>query len=67
MVWLAPKDTPAEACEAFNKILVEISSDPEFISAIETKLNSIVNDTHTLEDSITLAKEYKDTLAPYVK
>ena len=67
MVWLAPKGTPAEACEAFNQILTEISTDPEFISDFETKLNSVVNDTHSIEESIQLAQEYKDTLAPYVK
>lgn len=67
MVWLAPKGTPAEACEAFNAILADISTDPDFINDIETKLNAVVNDTYSIKESKELAKEYKDTLAPYVK
>lgn len=67
VVWLAPKGTPAEVCEAFNQILKEISEDPAFVSDAETKLNSLVSTVYSVEDSLEMAKEYKDSLAPYVK
>lgn len=67
MIWMAPKGTPAEVCEAFNQILTEIYADEAFINDYETKLNSVITESHSIEESIQLAQEYKETLAPYVK
>lgn len=67
VVWLAPKGTPTEVCQAFCQILDEISQDPDYINDVETKLNSLVSTIYSVEDSIELAKEYKEALAPYVK
>lgn len=67
MVWMAPKGTPAEACEAFNQILTEIFANPDFINDMAAKLNSVPNNCHSIEESITMSQAYKDTLAPYVK
>lgn len=67
IVWLAPKGTPDEACQAFNQIITEISNDENFINDMATKLNAVANKPHTIEESITMAQEYKETLAPYVK
>lgn len=67
MVWLAPKGTPKDVCEAFNKILREINDDPNYQNDVKTKLNSIVNDIPSIEESIKQAEAYKAALAPYVK
>ena len=67
IVWLAPKGTPAEVCEAFNQILTEIHADESFVNDFETKLKTIVNQTHSIEESVQLAQEYKETLTPYIK
>lgn len=67
MVWLAPKGTPAEVCEAFNAILAEIVADPDCREEFETKLGQILPDPlPTVEESKVLAQEFKDALAPYV-
>ena len=67
MVWLAPTGTPAEVCEAFNKILTEINNDENFKKDVEGKLNSLVSNSWSIADSKTRAQAYKDALAPYVK
>lgn len=67
LVWLAPKGTPAEVCEAFNQILTELHADTAFVSDFETKLKTVVNQTHSVEESVQLAQAYKETLTPYVK
>ena len=67
MVWLAPKGTPAEVCEAFNKILTEINTDENFKKDVESKLNSLVSNSWSVEESKTRAQAYKDALAPYIK
>ena len=67
MVFLAPKGTPAEVCEAFNKILTEICGSAEFEAAMKEKLKSTSYTTHDVADSAKTAKTYADTLAPYVK
>ena len=67
LVFLAPKGTPTDVCEAFNKILDEINSDEAYIKDVREKLNSAGYNTHNVADSIALAQKYADTLAPYVK
>ena len=67
IVWLAPKGTPADVCESFNKILAEISKDEAYVNDVKTKLNSLVSTVWSVEESKTRAQAYKDTLAPYVK
>ena len=66
-VWLAPKGTSAEVCEAFNKILVEIYNDEAYLADAEAKLNMLKMTVYGVEESKAKAQEYKDTLAPYVK
>ena len=66
-VWLAPKGTSAEVCEAFNKILVEIYNDEAYLKDAEAKLNMLKMTVYNVADSKVKAQEYKDTLAPYVK
>ena len=66
-VWLAPKGTSAEVCEAFNKILVEIYNDEAYLKDAETKLNMLKMTVYDVAESKVKAQEYKDTLAPYVK
>ena len=66
-VWLAPKGTSAEVCEAFNKILVEIYNDEAYLKDAEAKLNMLKMTVYSVEESKVKAQEYKDTLAPYVK
>ena len=66
-VWLAPKGTSKEVCEAFNKILVEIYNDEAYLKDAETKLNMLKMNVYNVEDSIKEAQAYKDALAPYVK
>ena len=66
-VWLAPKGTPAEVCEAFNKILVEINNDPAYLADAEAKLGMTKLNTYDVAGSKEAAQKYKDTLAPYVK
>ena len=66
-VWLAPKGTPKEVCEAFNKILVEIYNDEAYLKDAEAKLNMLKMNVFNVEDSIKEAQAYKDALAPYVK
>ena len=67
LVWLAPKGTPKEVCEAFNKILVEIMNDADFQKELKEKLNNVPWIALNIEDSIKTGQKYKDTLAPYVK
>ena len=66
-VWLAPKGTSAEVCDAFNKILVEINNDPEYLAEAESKLGMTKLNTYDVAGSKEKAQQYKDTLAPYVK
>ena len=66
-VYLAPKGTSAEACEAFNKILREINEDPDYVKAAEEKLKMIGLVIFDVAQSKVEAQKYKDTLAPYVK
>ena len=66
-VWLAPKGTSAEVCEAFNKILCEIYNDEAYLKDAEAKLNMLKMTVYDVAESKVKAQEYKDTLAPYVK
>lgn len=67
LVWLAPKGTPKEACEAFNKILREINDDENYKKDLLEKLNSLGYDIGDVEESIKQGQAYKEALAPYVK
>ncbi len=67
LVFLAPKGTPADVCEAFNKILTEINTDEAFLKDVQEKLNGTGYTTRNVADSIAAAQKYADTLAPYVK
>ena len=66
-VWLAPKGTSAEVCEAFNKLLVELYNDPTYLAEAEAKLGMTKMEVFDVAESKVKAQEYKDTLAPYVK
>lgn len=67
VVYLAPKGTPKEACEAFNKILNQVYTDPEFIEEYRTTLKSIARPIPSVEESIKMGEQFKDKLAPFVK
>ena len=67
IVYLAPKGTPVEACEAFNKVLNQIYTDPAFIEEYRTTLKSIARPIPSVEESVKLGQAFKDTLAPFVK
>ena len=67
MVWLAPKGTPKEVCEAFNKILREINDDENYKNDLLEKLKSLGYDIPDVEGSIKAGEEYKAALAPFVK
>lgn len=64
-LWLAPKGTPDEACEAMNATLAKIWADPDFQEGM-LGLNAIVYDVPSVAESTTLAQQYADTLAPYI-
>ena len=67
LVFLAPKGTPADVCEAFNSIISEIANDEAFLKDMQEKLNGLGYTTRNVADSVTAAQKYADTLAPYVK
>ena len=66
MVWLAPKGTPREICEAFNQILREIHDDTDYQDSMVNMLYSAVYHVFGVEESIRQAQAYKDALAPFV-
>ena len=66
LVWLAPKDTPAEVCEAFNRILREIYDDTDYQDDMTSELQSAVYHMYDVEESIRQAQAYKDALAPFI-
>ena len=65
LVWLAPKGTSAEACEAFNRILREISEDPEYQEKMVNMLKSPVDHVPDIEESVRQAQAYRAMLAGY--
>lgn len=67
LVFLAPKGTPADVCEAFNKIIGEILNDEAFQKDLQEKLSTVPYTVLNVADSTKAAQEYADTLAPYVK
>ena len=67
LVFLAPKGTPADVCEAFNKIIGEICGDEAFQKDLQEKLSSVPYTVLNVSESTKAAQEYADTLAPYVK
>lgn len=68
IVWLAPPNTPKDACEAFNAILAEMYTDPDVRAEFRDKLNNILHEEiPSIEESKVMAQKFKDTLAPYVE
>lgn len=67
IVWLAPKGTPAEVCEAFNTILNKLYTDPAVRDDFREKLTMLLPEQlPSVAESKEMAQALKDALAPYV-
>ncbi len=65
-IWLAPKGTSEDTCEAMNAILAKIWADPNFKEDMRG-LNAIVYAMPSVSESTTIAQQYAEELAPYIK
>lgn len=62
MVWLAPKGTDPAVCEAFNKILIDLYNNEEFITRYKESLKGLPGVNLPVEESNKAAEEYKQTM-----
>ena len=66
-VVVAPKGTPAEACEAMNKVINQIYTNEEFRKIMSTTGSIVDFEIPSVADSLAQCRAYADAIAPYVK
>lgn len=66
-IWLAPANTDPAICAAFNSILNQIYTDPQFVEDFATKMKMTAHAMPSVEDSTALAEEYATTFCKYIK